>query len=104
MQVGEQSVRMFVDGRQVALHGGRNVPVQPMAIAFNLWFSPGGLLAPSPEPRVWQQDVDWVLHVREREIPPAEIDARVKQLRRAGVTRRDTVPANDPPLASDCSF
>lgn len=104
MQVGEQAVRMFVDGREVARHAGRNVPVQPMSINFNLWFSPGGLLAPSAEPRVWQQDVDWVMHVREREISPAAVDARVKQLRRDGISRRDSVPANEPPLASDCSF
>jgi hypothetical protein len=75
-----------------------------MSINFNLWFSPGGLLAPSTEPRVWQQDVDWVLHVRERELSPAAIDAQVKRLRRDAVARRDTVPANDPPPAGDCSF
>lgn len=104
MQVGEHEVRMFVDGKPVAHHAGRNVPVVPMSINFNLWFSPGGLQAPSAEPRVWQQDVDWVFHVRDRALSPAAVTAAVQRLRREGVTRRDTVPANDPPLASDCSF
>ncbi|MGA0612476.1 glycoside hydrolase family 16 protein [Caldimonas sp. KR1-144] len=104
VQVGEHAVRMFLDGRQVARHAGRNVPVVPMSINFNLWFSPAGLLAPTPEPRVWQQDVDWVLHVRDRLLSPAEMNATVTRLRRQGVARQDTVPATDPPLASDCSF
>lgn len=104
MQVGEQSVSMFVDGRQVARHAGRNVPVVPMSINFNLWFSPGGLLAPSAQPRVWQQDVDWVMHVRGRDLSPAQVDAQVKRLRARGVAREDSVPPNDPPLAGDCSF
>ncbi|MFX9600769.1 hypothetical protein ABTO98_19105, partial [Acinetobacter baumannii] len=43
--------RWFVDGNEVALHGGRNHPVVPMAISFNLWFSPGGLLPKSAVPR-----------------------------------------------------
>jgi hypothetical protein len=35
---------LFLDGELRAEHGGRNYPVVPMAINFNLWFSPGGLL------------------------------------------------------------
>jgi len=104
MQVDEHAVRMFVDGREVARHTGRNVPVVPLSINFNLWFSPGGLLAPTTEPRIWQQDVDWVMHVRGRNLAPVEIEAEVRRLRKRGVARQDNVPPNDPPLASDCSF
>ncbi|MBI3369830.1 MAG: hypothetical protein HY021_15675 [Burkholderiales bacterium] len=42
MQVDAAQVRMFVDGRELVRHGGRNVPVAPMAISFSLWFSPAG--------------------------------------------------------------
>jgi hypothetical protein len=104
MQVARDEVRAFVDGRLVAVHGGRNVPVQPMAIAFNLWFSPGGLLPAGAAPRVWQEDVDWVFHARDTVLSPAQVDAAVRDLRAAHAKRIDTVPAADPPLPARCDF
>lgn len=104
MQVEPGQVRMFVDGRPVARHTGRNVPVVPMSINFNLWFSPGGLLPASAEPRVYQQDVDWVFHARERTLSPAQVDARIARWRRAGTAQLDTVPAAQPALDSRCDF
>jgi len=104
MQVAHGEVREFVDGRQVAVHGGRNVPVRPMSIAFNLWFSTGGLLPASAAPRVWEEDVDWVYHARNAVLSPAEVDAAVQALRASHRPRADTVPAADPPLASRCDF
>ena len=96
--------RWFIDGRQVTEHGGRNHPVVPMAISFNLWFSSGGLLPASSEPRVYRQDVDWVFHARNETLSPAEVEAAVSDWRRGGVKRRDTVPAAEPALASPCNF
>jgi hypothetical protein len=104
MQVHDGKSRWFVDGHEVAHHGGRNHPVVPMAISFNLWFSPGGLLPPSATPRVWVQDVDWVLHAAGRVLSPAQVDDAVAALRRRGVVQHDGVPAANPPLASLCSF
>ena len=104
MQVEEQQVRMFVDGRPVARHAGRNVPVVPMSIAFNLWFSPAGLLPDDGQPRVYTQDVDWVFHAAGRSLTPAQVDDQVHRLRRAGTTHIDTVPAPQPPLESRCDF
>jgi hypothetical protein len=104
MQLHEGRSRWFVDGREVALHGGRNHPVVPMAISFNLWFSPTGLLPKSTVPRAWVQDVDWVLHAADVVLSPAAVDAQVNQLRAAGRTAVDTVPAASPPLASECRF
>jgi hypothetical protein len=104
MQVEEQQVRMFVDGRQVARHAGRNVPVVPMSIAFNLWFSPAGLLPASGEPRGYTQDVDWVFHAAGRSLSPAQVDKEIRGLRRAGTAHVDTVPAPQPPLESRCDF
>ena len=96
--------RWYVDGRLIAEHGGRNHPVSPMAISFNLWFSPGGLLPPSAAPRVYQQDVDWVFHARNELLSAAEVEAAVVGWRRAGMAREDRVPAAQPPLASPCNF
>jgi hypothetical protein len=104
MQVDEQQVRMFVDGRPVARHAGRNVPVVPMSLAFNLWFSPAGLLPAGGEPRVYTQDVDWVFHAADRSLAPAQVEAEIRRLRRAGTAHVDTVPALRPALESRCDF
>lgn len=96
--------RWFVDGQQVAQHGGRNHPVVPMAISFSLWFSPGGLLPPSAEARVWVQDVDWVLHAAGRVLAPQEVQGEVRRLRGGGIARIDTVPRPLPPLTDRCDF
>jgi hypothetical protein len=105
MQVAHDEVREFVDGRPVAVHRGRNVPVRPMSIDFNLWFSTGGLLPASAAPRVYEEDIDWVFHARQAVLSPAEVDAAVQGLRAAGTGRIDTVPpAADPPLEARCDF
>jgi hypothetical protein len=104
MQIAHGEVREFVDGRPVAVHGGRNVPVRPMSINFNLWFSTGGLLSAGAAPRVYEEDVDWVFHARNTVLSPAEVDAAVRDLRAAHTARTDTVPAADPPLPARCDF
>jgi hypothetical protein len=104
MQVARGRTHWFVDGRKLAEHGGRNHPVAPMAIAFSLWFSPGALLPPTREPRLWQQRIDWVFHARRDALSPAQVNARVDALRRAGKARVDTLPEADPPLDSRCDF
>lgn len=105
VQGGEQpATRFFLDGQAVATHGGRNHPVSPMAISFNLWFSPGGLLPVSREARVYQQDVDWVMHVPGVTLTPAEVDALVRQQRDLGVGVVDTVAAPVPVLPSPCNL
>ena len=104
MQVTKGEVREFVDGRQVALHEGRNVPVSPMTISFNLWFAVGGLLPAGGAPRVYDEDVDWVFHARDRVLSPAEVDAQVRALRAGRVARTDTIPAPQPPLQQRCDI
>jgi len=104
MQVGQGRVRMFLDGRQIAEHSGRNYPVQPMAISFNQWFSPGGLLPASTEARRYEEDVDWVFHARNEILSPSQVRAAIEAYRRAGVTREDSVPEASPPLPSRCDF
>ncbi len=101
VQVADGRSRWFVDGRQVAEHGGRNHPVQPMGLAFSLWFSPSGLRAPTAQPRVWEQQVDWVLHAPDRVLSPAQAAALVAEQRAAGRTRVHTVAAGAP---TRCDF
>ena len=104
MQVEAGRTRHYLDGRLLATHGGRNVPVVPMAISFSLWFSPGGLLPANADARVYQQDVDWIFHARGRMLAPTQVLAEVNALRRRGVTHTDSVPAAVPPLPSRCDF
>ncbi|MDC8785061.1 glycoside hydrolase family 16 protein [Roseateles koreensis] len=104
LQVAGGKTRHYLDGRLLAEHGGRSYPVVPMSINFNLWFSPGELLAQSAEPRVYEQDVDWVFHARQKVLSPRQVLAEVRRLRAAGVTQVDTVPVGQPALPSPCDF
>jgi hypothetical protein len=101
MQVDAAGSRWFLDGREVARHGGRNTPVEPMALAFSVWFSPAGLL-PAGRERRWHMDVDWVLHLPDAVRSPAAVGSLVAGLRARGVARRDTVA--DRGLPSRCDF
>lgn len=104
MQIAGGKTRLFIDGRQVAEHGGRNYPVAPMSINFNLWFAPAGLLPASPVPRVYEEDVDWVFHARSEVLSPAQVTAEVLRLRGRHISFIDTVPAATPVLESRCDF
>ena len=58
----------------------------------------------SAEPRVYEQDVDWVFHARGQVLSPQQVTRQVRALRRKGVAQLDTVPAAEPPLHSRCDF
>jgi len=104
MQTAAGKTRWFIDGKQVDEHGGRNYPAVPMSINFSLWYSPGALLPDTTALRVYQQDVDWVFHARNRMLSPADVEGAVAALRSAGTAHTDTVPAANPQLASTCDF
>jgi hypothetical protein len=74
-----------------------------MSINFNLWFIRDGAIK-SAEPRSYQEDVDWVFFESAAVLAPAEVEARVANLRRRSVKARDTVPAPRPALDSPCNF
>jgi hypothetical protein len=102
MQAMYGKTRYFVDGVQIAEHGGRNYPVAPMSINFNLWFVPGGLLPGISAQRVYQQDVDWVFHARNRLLSPEQVDAAVQSLHADSRHHVDTIPSSG--LPSDCNL
>jgi len=104
MQAGGGKTRWYLDGVQLDEHGGRNTPVVPMSLNFNLWYSPGGLLPGTNAPRIYHQDVDWVYHARNRLLSPAAVAAAVKALQQAGTAHADSVPPANPPLVSSCDF
>ncbi len=104
LQIKDGQTHHILDGVELAVHGGRNYPVVPMSLNFNQWFSPGGLLPVSKKPRVYEQDVDWVLHVKDQLLTAPQVDTLVQTLRRAGSTAIDKVPSPNPPLKNSCDF
>ncbi len=104
VQVQGGRTRHILDGVTLAEHGGRNYPVVPMALNFNHWFSPGGLLPVSDQPRRYTMDVDWVLHVQGRLLSADAVQQQVQALRSTRTAYVDTVPASTPTLASPCDF
>ena len=104
LQIKDGKTRHYLDGALLAEHGGRNYPVVPMSINFNLWFSSGGLLPVSKIPRVYEQDVDWVFHAKDQLLTPAQVDTQVQFLRAKGQTGVDNMAPSTPALASTCDF
>jgi hypothetical protein len=104
MQAMHGKTHYFIDGKPIAEHGGRNYPVVPMTINFNMWFSPVGQLPGVTAQRVYQQDVDWVFHAKNRLLSPEQVEAEVGSLRAGGRHHVDTVPAGSPALDSSCDL
>ncbi|GAA5184924.1 hypothetical protein GCM10025771_40150 [Niveibacterium umoris] len=104
MQVAEGRTRWYLDGRQVATHGGRNYPVVPMSINFSLWFSEGQLLPETAGLRRYAQQIDWVFHARNSVLSPEAVLDEVSRYRQTGAARVDTVPGPTPPLPAACDI
>lgn len=104
MQVADGKIHYFVDGKSFDTHGGRNYPVAPMSISFNLWFVNNGLLPDNHMLREYQEDVDWIFHTKNRVLSPGEVEAEIASMRSHGESHVDTIPAAEPPLSSTCDF
>ena len=104
LQVMHGKTRHILDGAEVAVHGGRTYPAVPMSLNFNQWFSPGGILEVSNESRVYEQDVDWVFHAKDRLLTPIEVNVAIAQLRAKKTLFVDTVSSGKPSLLSTCDF
>ncbi|MFE2291448.1 cellulose binding domain-containing protein [Streptomyces sp. NPDC059452] len=90
--IDDDEITYYVDGEHFATHGADYLPERPMVIAFNHWLID---LAgqPSTTPRAYDQQVDYVLHVKDQVLTPAQVNAMVGAYRSAGTTFEDTVPA-----------
>jgi Glycosyl hydrolases family 16. len=103
VQVIDEKVRYFVDGKLFVEHGGNYYPEDTMSINFNLWFIRDGMVSAN-EPREYQEDIDWVFHQAGVSLTPEEVETAVAGLRRGSVKFRDSVPPKDPALPSPCDF
>lgn len=103
MQVMENKVQYFVDGKFFVEHGGEYYPEDTMSINFNLWFIRDGM-SKAKEKRQYQEDIDWVFHQTNVALTPEQVEAAVATMRRQRVKFRDTVQPKVPALVSPCNF
>ena len=103
IQVMDQKVRYFVDGKFYVEHSADYYPEDTMSINFNLWFIRDGMIK-ATERRQYQEDIDWVFFQASTALTPEQVEAAVTAMRRKSVKFRDTVPAKVPALISPCNF
>ncbi|GAA2494909.1 cellulose binding domain-containing protein [Streptomyces gobitricini] len=91
--IDDNNITYYVDGQEFGRHDARYLPERPMSINFNQWLID---LAgqTSTTPRAYDQKVDYVLHVKDRVLTPAQVATEVAAYRAAGTTFVDTVPAS----------
>ncbi|MGE6738227.1 cellulose binding domain-containing protein, partial [Streptomyces sp. NPDC059900] len=89
--IDNNAITYYVDGQHFGTHGAAYLPERPMSINFNQWLID---LAgqTSTTPRSYDQQVDYVLHVKDQVLTPAQVGTLVGNYRAAGTTFEDTVP------------
>ncbi|MFI1722431.1 cellulose binding domain-containing protein [Streptomyces sp. NPDC020489] len=90
--IDNSSIKYYVDGQLFGTHDAAYLPERPMSINFNQWLIDFGGLS-SSTPRAYDQQVDYVLHVKDQVLTPAQVAAKVAAYRSAGTTFQDNVPA-----------
>jgi hypothetical protein len=90
VQVSGGHAVYYLDGTQIADHGGKYYPETPMSINFNHWFISGGQVG-DQTPRAYVEQVDYVYFSRNEVVAPAEITSRVQAFRGASIDWKDTV-------------
>ncbi|WP_380282769.1 cellulose binding domain-containing protein [Kitasatospora purpeofusca] len=93
LTIDDSGIVYYVDGVEFARHDTRYLPERPMVIAFNQWLTDlAGLTG--TEARSYEEQVDYVLHVKDQVLTPAQVGAAVAAYRAAGTSFTDTVPAS----------
>jgi hypothetical protein len=92
LTIDDTAIAYYVDGHLFGTHDAAYLPERPMAINFDQWLI--DLSSPtSLTPRTYDQQVDYILHVKDPVLLPAQIAAKVVGYRTAGTTYIDDVPA-----------
>lgn len=91
--IDNSTITYYVDGQPFGTHGSAYLPERPMSINFNQWLIDLQGQT-STTPRSYDQQVDYVLHVKDQVLTPAQVNAMVGAYRSAGTTFQDTVPAS----------
>ncbi|MET9444309.1 cellulose binding domain-containing protein [Streptomyces sp. NPDC006610] len=92
LTIDGSSIKYYVDGRHFGTHDAAYLPERPMSINFNQWLIDLQGQT-STTPRAYEEQVDYVLHVKDQVLTPAQVQAKVDAYRSAGTAFEDTVPA-----------
>ncbi|MFD5637527.1 cellulose binding domain-containing protein [Streptomyces sp. NPDC127077] len=92
LTIDNSSIKYYIDGQFFGTHDAQYLPERPMSINFNQWLID---LAgqTSTGARAYDEQVDYVLHVKDQVLTPAQVAAKVTAYRGAGTTFVDEVPA-----------
>lgn len=91
LTIDDRAITYSIDGKLFGTHDAAYLPERPMSINFNQWLI--DLVGqPATQPRSYHQQVDYVLHVKDQVLTPAETARRVAAYRDAGTAFEDTVP------------
>ncbi|GHH94281.1 cellulose binding domain-containing protein [Streptomyces capillispiralis] len=90
--IDNSAITYYVDGRHFGTHDAAYLPERPMSINFNQWLIDLQGQT-STTPRAYDQQVDYVLHVKDQVLTPAQVAAKVTAYRDAGTSFVDEVPA-----------
>ncbi|MFD8003534.1 cellulose binding domain-containing protein [Streptomyces mirabilis] len=93
LTIDNSSIKYYIDGQLFGTHDSAYLPERPMSINFNQWLID---LAgqTSTTARAYDEQVDYVLHVKDQVLTPAQVAAEVTAYRSAGTTFEDTVPSS----------
>jgi hypothetical protein len=90
--IDDSAITYYVDGQHFGTHDAAYLPERPMSINFNQWLIDLDGQT-STTPRAYDQQVDYVLHVKDQVLTPAQVSARIDAYRDAGTSFVDEVPA-----------
>ncbi|MFJ2021322.1 cellulose binding domain-containing protein [Streptomyces nodosus] len=93
LTIDNRAITYYVDGRLFGTHDAAYLPERPMSINFNQWLIDLDGQT-STTPRAYQEQVDYVLHVKDQVLTPAQVSAKVAAYRSAGTAFEDTVPTS----------
>ncbi|MFJ5776990.1 cellulose binding domain-containing protein [Streptomyces sp. NPDC093094] len=91
--IDDSAITYYVDGQLFGTHGAAYLPERPMSINFNQWLIDLDGQT-STTPRAYDQQVDYVLHVKDQVLTPAQVAAKVSAYRAAGTAFTDQVPGS----------
>ncbi|MFH8804631.1 cellulose binding domain-containing protein [Streptomyces sp. NPDC017936] len=91
--IDNSKITYYVDGAVFGTHDATYLPERPMSINFNQWLIDLDGQT-STTPRAYDQQVDYVLHVKDQVLTPAQVATKVASLRSAGTSFVDQVPAS----------
>ncbi|MFD7319620.1 cellulose binding domain-containing protein [Streptomyces sp. NPDC059875] len=92
LTIDDNTIVYYVDGQEFGRHDARYLPERPMSINFNQWLIDLAGQS-STTARAYDQKVDYVLHVKDQVLTPAQVAAKVAAYRTTGRAFEDSVPA-----------